>query len=79
MPSLQAIQQAVREPLIEAPTDPNGFAVYIFERARKIDRELALAKKPTVQSERRGNTSAPKLTNAVGNRIRWRPGGSGRI
>jgi hypothetical protein len=53
MPSLQAIQQAVREPLLEAPTDPNGFAVYIFERARKIDRERALAKKPTVQSERR--------------------------
>jgi hypothetical protein len=79
MPSLQAIQQAVREPLIEAPTDPNGFAVYIFERASKIDRELALAKKPTVQGERRGNTSAPKLTNAVENRNRWRPGGSGRI
>ena len=57
MPSLQAIQQAVREPLIEAPTDPNGFAVYIFERARKIDRERALAKKPTVQRERIGNTS----------------------
>jgi hypothetical protein len=61
MPSLQAIQQAVREPLLEAPTDPNGFAVYIFERARKIDRERALAKNPTVQSERRGDTSAPMV------------------
>ena len=64
MPSLQAIQQAVREPLLEAPTDPNGFAVYIFERARKIDHERALAKKPTVQSERRPSESDAIKTEA---------------
>jgi len=45
MPSMEAIQQAVREPLLEAPHDHNGFAVYIFERAREIDHEWALSKK----------------------------------
>jgi hypothetical protein len=44
MPSIEAIQQAVREPLSNAPRDHNGFAVYIFERAREIDHERALAK-----------------------------------
>jgi hypothetical protein len=42
---MEAIQQAVREPLLGAPRDHNGFAVYIFERAREIDHEWALSKK----------------------------------
>jgi hypothetical protein len=46
MPSLEAIQQAVREPLSQAPRDHQAFAVYIFERARQIDHERALAKGP---------------------------------
>ena len=43
MPSMEAIQQAVREPLSEAPLDHQQFAIYIFERARAIDRARALA------------------------------------
>jgi hypothetical protein len=42
LPSNQAIQQAVREPLSGAPRDHKGFAVYIFERARQIDHGRAL-------------------------------------
>jgi hypothetical protein len=42
---MEAIQQTVREPLLGAPHDHNGFAVYIFERAREIDHEWALSKK----------------------------------
>ena len=49
MPSMAAIQQAVREPLSGAPHDPNEFAIFIFERAREIDHERALAKKLTEQ------------------------------
>jgi hypothetical protein len=45
MPSIAAIQQAVREPLSRAPRDHNGFAIYIFDRAREIDHEHALAQK----------------------------------
>jgi hypothetical protein len=41
---MEAIQQAVREPLSGAPHEHNRFAIYIFERARKIDHERALAK-----------------------------------
>jgi hypothetical protein len=43
VPSMNAIQQAVREPLSQAPHDYQQFAIYIFERARAIDREKALA------------------------------------
>ena len=43
MPSLDAIQQAVREPLSRAPREHKAFAVYIFERAREIDQERALS------------------------------------
>jgi len=46
MPSMEAIQQAVREPLSQAPREHKAFAVYIFERARQIDRERALARNP---------------------------------
>jgi hypothetical protein len=49
---MEAIQQAVREPLSRAPHDHKGFAIYIFERARQIDRERALPKKLAQQSER---------------------------
>jgi len=45
LPSIEAIQQAVREPLSRAPREHQAFAVYIFERAREIDHERALAKK----------------------------------
>jgi hypothetical protein len=44
VPSMEAIQQAVREPLSQAPRDHQAFAVYIFERARQIDRERALGR-----------------------------------
>ena len=57
MPSLEAIQQAVREPLSRAPRDHKGFAVYIFERARELDHEWALAKKLAEQRESAVNTS----------------------
>jgi hypothetical protein len=43
MPSMEAIQQAVREPLSQAPLDHQQFAIYIFERARAIDQARALA------------------------------------
>ena len=52
MPSLEAIQQAVREPLSRAPRDHKGFAVYIFERAREIDHQRALTKKLAEQRGR---------------------------
>ena len=42
IPSIEAIQQAVREPLSDAPRDHQAFAVYIFERAREIDRERVI-------------------------------------
>ena len=42
MPSMEAIQQAVREPLSLAPLDHQQFAIYIFERARAIDHARAL-------------------------------------
>ena len=45
MPSMETIQQAVREPLLQAPHDYREFALYIFERAREIDHERALAGK----------------------------------
>ena len=51
MPSMKAIQQALREPLSKAPTDHNRFAIYIFERAREIDHQEALAKKLAAQRE----------------------------
>jgi hypothetical protein len=50
MPSLDAIQQAMREPHLRAPYDHKGFAIYIFERAREIDHEWALAKKLVEQT-----------------------------
>ena len=45
LPSMDAIQQAVSEPLSHAPHDYQQFAIYIFERAREIDREKALAER----------------------------------
>jgi hypothetical protein len=51
MPSLEAIQQAVREPLSCAGRDHQAFAVYIFERVREIDHERALGKKLPEQRE----------------------------
>jgi hypothetical protein len=44
MPSMEAIQRAVREPLSDAPHECQKFAIYIFKRAREIDRELASKK-----------------------------------
>jgi hypothetical protein len=44
IPSMEAIQQAVREPLFQAPQDYQQFAIYIFERARQIDRDKARTK-----------------------------------
>ena len=41
MPSMEAIQQALREALSKAATDHNLFAIFIFERAREIDHNLA--------------------------------------
>jgi hypothetical protein len=51
MPSIEAIQQAVREPLSRAPREHKAFAVYIFERAREIDHEPALEKTLSEQRE----------------------------
>ena len=51
MPSMEAIQQALREPLSAAPNDHNRFAIYIFERAREIDHKRALAKTLAAQRE----------------------------
>ena len=51
MPSIEAIQQAVREPLSHAPREHKAFAVYIFERAREIDHERVLAKTLSEQRE----------------------------
>ena len=51
MPSIDAIQQAVREPLTRAPREHKAFAVYIFERAREIDHERALASTLAKQRE----------------------------
>ena len=64
MPSLEAIQQAVREPLSRAPRDHKGFAVYIFERAREIDHERALAKK--LAEQRGSGVNKPNATHEVG-------------
>lgn len=55
LPSMDAIQQAVREPLSHAPHDYQQFAIYIFERAREIDREKAL----TDQGNRQRNRTTP--------------------
>ena len=55
MPSMKAIQQALREPLSQAPTDHNRFAIYIFERAREIDHEQALSIKLAAQREQSGS------------------------
>jgi hypothetical protein len=51
MPSLDAIQQAIREPLTRAPREHKAFAVYIFERAREIDHERTLASTLAKQRE----------------------------
>lgn len=58
MPSLDAIQQAVREPLLRAPYDHKGFAIYIFKRAREIDHERALSEKLVEQSKRQEEIAA---------------------
>ena len=57
IPSMEAIQQAVREPLLEAPRDHNGFALYIFARAREIDHDRAIAKK-TARTKRRSRDTS---------------------
>jgi hypothetical protein len=51
MPSMEAIQQAVREPLSRAPREHKAFAVYIFERAREIDHERTLGKRLAEQGQ----------------------------
>ena len=62
MPSMEAIQQAVREPLSQAPRDHQAFAVYIFERAREIDHERALAKHLAAQQEQPIKSSVTRFT-----------------
>src|SRR5690349_24329936 len=57
LPTNEAIQQAVREPLSGAPRDHQGFAVYIFERARQIDHGRALSQ--AVEEQR---AQAPRRT-----------------
>jgi hypothetical protein len=46
MPSIEAIQQALREPLSRAPNDHTRFAIYIVERARVIDHERTQKNRP---------------------------------
>jgi hypothetical protein len=53
MPSIESIQQAVREPLSHAPRHHQAFALYIFRRAKEIDHEHALAKALAEQREQR--------------------------
>jgi hypothetical protein len=67
MPSLEAIQQAVREPLSRAPREHQAFAVYIFERAREIDHERALAKylPSNASSEPLSNNAAARSARIV--------------
>ena len=62
MPSLEAIQQAVREPLSHAPREHKAFAVYIFKRARKIDHERAFAKTLAEQREHSSENSVAHFT-----------------
>ena len=49
LPSMDAIQQAVREPLSHAPHDYQQFAIYIFGRACEIDREKLWLSDPITQ------------------------------
>jgi hypothetical protein len=63
---MEAIQQAVREPLVDAPHDYQKFAIYIFERAREIDREMALTRsgnKRQSPSHVGSNSTIGKLSN----------------
>ena len=46
---MEALRQAVREPLAQLPRDHKGFAMYIFDRARELDHQWALAKKVAEQ------------------------------
>ena len=66
IPSMEAIQQAVREPLLEAPRDHNAFALYIFERAREIDHDRAIAKKTDRTKRRSRDTSSAKQPPITG-------------
>jgi hypothetical protein len=66
IPSMEAIQQAVREPLLEAPRDHNAFALYIFERAREIDHDRALAKRADPTKRRSRDTSSAKQPPITG-------------
>ena len=59
MPSMEAIQQAVREPLSQAPLDHQQFAIYIFERARAIDHARALVEGKLAQEKTAGPVVAP--------------------
>ena len=61
MPSMEAIQQAVREPLLQAPHDYREFALYIFERAREIDHERVVARKSAEQMMTNGSVSTPEI------------------
>jgi hypothetical protein len=58
---MEAIQRAVREPLSHAPREHKAFAVYIFERAREIDHERALGKRPAEQREQPSRNSVTGL------------------
>jgi hypothetical protein len=60
MPSLEAIQQAVREPLSRAPREHQAFA-HIFERAREIDHERALATTLAAQRQHPITNSIPRV------------------
>ena len=62
MPSIDAIQQAVREPLSRAPREHQAFAAYIFERAREIDHERALAK---TLAEQRGQPIEGSVSHVI--------------
>jgi hypothetical protein len=59
VPSIEAIQQAVREPLSQAPRDHQAFAVYIFERAGQIDRERAFGRNLAEQGSHPSPLDAP--------------------
>jgi hypothetical protein len=61
MPSIEAIQQAVREPLSHAPRHHQAFAVYIFRRAKEIDHERALARTLAEQREQPSRNSVAGL------------------
>jgi hypothetical protein len=65
MPSLEAVQQALREPLSKAPSDHNRFAIYIFERAREIDHEQVLARKLAAQRQQSASAVSRRSNESI--------------